>query len=187
MFIHEFTINNLSICDELIKYHKENSEYKNEGMTADSAGNTKINKEVKDSIDVSFWPGSSHNVIQNYREELKKGLLEYHEKYQALKLSKLTVLGPNVIQYYPPGGGFKTWHYERKGASIPQVTRVLVFMTYLNDVNDGGETEWAYQNIKIKPKKGLSVIWPSEFTHMHRGIPSKTEEKYIVTGWFNLL
>ena len=60
-------------------------------------------------------------------------------------------------------------------------------MTYLNDVTDGGETEWAYQDTKIKPKKGLSVIWPSEFTHMHRGVPSKTQEKYIVTGWFNLI
>ena len=60
-------------------------------------------------------------------------------------------------------------------------------MTYLNDVKNGGETEFYWQKIKIKPKKGLTLIWPTEFTHLHRGIPTPIEEKYIVTGWFNLL
>jgi len=26
-------------------------------------------------------------------------------------------------------------------------------------------------------------MWPSDFTHTHRGIISKTKEKYILTGW----
>ena len=185
-FIHQFTIKDLSICDKLIQYHKDNTEYKKAGVTQDSSGKIKVNKEVKDSVDVSYWPQSSNQVIRDYYSELKTGIDEYVEKYQALKLSSMTVTGPNVIQYYPPGGGFKTWHYERMGTSFPQISRILVFMTYLNDVTDGGETEWGYQNLKIQPKKGLSVIWPTDFTHMHRGIPSKTQEKYITTGWFNL-
>jgi hypothetical protein len=65
-------------------------------------------------------------------------------------------------------------------------TRILVFMTYLNDVPDGG-TEFIYQNIISPAKKGLTLIWPAEFTHLHRGQISKTKEKYIVTGWFNYL
>ena len=58
-------------------------------------------------------------------------------------------------------------------------------MTYLNDVEDGG-TEFYYQKLKTKAKKGLTLIWPTDFTHTHRGIVSKTKEKYIVTGWFTL-
>ena len=58
-------------------------------------------------------------------------------------------------------------------------------MTYLNDVIDGGETEWYYQNIKIKPERGLTVIWPSDWTFTHRGNTSPTQTKYIATGWFN--
>jgi hypothetical protein len=60
-------------------------------------------------------------------------------------------------------------------------------MTYLNTIKDGGETEFLYQKIKFKPKKGLSLIWPTDFTHTHRGIPSPTEEKMIVTGWLNFI
>ena len=62
--------------------------------------------------------------------------------------------------------------------------RLLVFMTYLNDVEDGGETEFLYQNLKVKPEKGKTLIWPSEWTHTHRGLTSKSESKFIVTGWF---
>ena len=58
-------------------------------------------------------------------------------------------------------------------------------MTYLNDVTDGGETEFYFQKLKIKPVKGKMVLWPTDFTHLHRGITSPTQEKYIATGWYN--
>jgi hypothetical protein len=56
-------------------------------------------------------------------------------------------------------------------------------MTYLNTVTDEGQTEWFYQNLKIQPQKGLTVIWPVDWTHTHRGIASPTQTKYITTGW----
>ena len=59
-------------------------------------------------------------------------------------------------------------------------------MTYLTDVvGEGGETEFYYQKLKIKPKKGLTLIWPSDWTHTHRGIPAPDEEKVIITGWIH--
>jgi len=58
-------------------------------------------------------------------------------------------------------------------------------MTYLNTVEDGGETEFFHQQRSISPQKGLTVIWPADWTHTHRGVPSPTETKYIITGWFN--
>ena len=86
------------------------------------------------------------------------------------------------LQTYQPGGGFKTWHCERAG--ITQQTRCLVFMTYLNDVEDGG-TEFEYQKMTAPAKKGLTIIWPSDWTHTHKGQISHTYKKYIATGWLN--
>jgi hypothetical protein len=83
-----------------------------------------------------------------------------------------------------PGEGFYEWHCERGG--YPASHRVLVYMTYLNDVENGG-TEFKFQKIKIDAKKGLTLIWPSDFTHTHRGIISNEEEKYIITGWFSFI
>ena len=60
-------------------------------------------------------------------------------------------------------------------------------MTYLNNVKSGGETEWFYQNLKVKPQKGLTVIWPAIWTHTHRGLPAPKELKYICTGWYDYI
>ena len=87
------------------------------------------------------------------------------------------------IQYYKKGGGYKSWHNERP--NINCCNRHLVFMTYLNNVNDNGETEFFYQNLKIKPEKGLTLIWGTDWTFTHRGVPSKTETKYIATGHYH--
>ena len=44
--------------------------------------------------------------------------------------------------------------------------------------------EFKNQGITIPATKGLTLIWPSEWTHTHKGVISHTSEKYIVTGWF---
>ena len=87
------------------------------------------------------------------------------------------------LQKYPVGGGFKIWHYENDFKSI-NYDRCLVFMTYLNDVEDGG-TSFKYQNVDMPAQKGLTVMWPAYWTHVHKGIISNTKEKYIATGWLN--
>jgi hypothetical protein len=96
------------------------------------------------------------------------------------------IQSPN-IQHYKPSEGYFVWHTERGMPTEPIVSRHLVFMTYINDVTDAGETEFFHQKIKIKPEKGLSIIWPSDWTFVHRGITSPTQEKYIVTSWFNYI
>ena len=88
------------------------------------------------------------------------------------------------IQRYYPGEGYFEYHCER---NTKDSKRVLVFMTYLNDINDEGETEFYYQKLKVKPEQGLTLFWPPEWTHLHRGITSKTETKYIITGWFSFV
>ena len=86
------------------------------------------------------------------------------------------------LQKYNPGQGFHVWHCERAQTNSD---RMLVFMTYLNDVADGGETEFFYQKYKIQPKKGLTLLWPTDWTYTHRGCVSMSQEKYIATGWFS--
>jgi quercetin dioxygenase-like cupin family protein len=56
-------------------------------------------------------------------------------------------------------------------------------MFYLNDVDEGGETEFYYQQQKVKPVKGRMVIAPAGFTHTHRGNKPESNDKYILTSW----
>jgi len=91
----------------------------------------------------------------------------------------------NLQKYLAGSGGYHHWHSEiyPQNASCDSLHRVLLWMFYLNDVTDGGETEFLYQDRRIAPKKGRLVIAPAGFTHTHRGNVAKSGDKYIATSW----
>ena len=65
--------------------------------------------------------------------------------------------------------------------------RIFAWMTYLNDVDvkDGGATLSSHYDLEIQPRKGLTLIWPAEWTHAHKGSLLKANSKYMVTGWMH--
>ena len=84
------------------------------------------------------------------------------------KVSYLSAeVGSFNIQKYEPGGHFLKVHSER--TAIDTSHRVLAWMTYLNDVEDGGATRFEHQDFESQPHKGKTLIWPGEWTHAHRG------------------
>jgi hypothetical protein len=91
----------------------------------------------------------------------------------------------NAQKYEVNKGGYPYWHSEvyPQSNSTDALHRNLLFMFYLNDVDEGGETEFYYQNAKIKPKAGRMVIAPAGFTHTHRGNVPTSNDKYILTSW----
>ena len=164
------------ICDNLINYHKLNLEYKRKGITANG-----LDLDVKDSIDVNFYNQSTNKHITNFFNVLSVCITKYSSEFNInFPLITDTL---NLLQYYPKNGGFKVFHYEN-GNPVSSYRR-LVYMLYLNTVKNGG-TEFKYQNITLEAIKGNLVIWPAEFTHLHKGVISKDKEKYIATGWFKM-
>lgn len=170
-----------SFIDEFMNIYNDDS-IKNAGYFGSSK---LVNKDVKESIDCGFYPQSLEWL--KYGKILDNCISLYTEKYPNSLCCGHSVQEGFAIQYYPPGGGFKIWHCERETADLMNVTRHLVFMTYLNDVRDEGGTEFLYQGVKIRADKGLTLIWPADWTFTHRGVVSPTEEKYVVTGWINLM
>ena len=180
-FIQETMLEDTSICDQLIEYHKNNLEYKRTGMTS---GVNIPQIKGKISTDVAVYIGNNNSIIHMYLQEVMKAVHTYVETYKLNDLGfSVTLREAFNIQHYAPNEGFLGWHCERSQTQTNQ--RALVFMTYLNDVTDGGETEYYFQKLKVKPVKGKMVVWPTDFTHLHRGITSPTQEKYIATGWYN--
>ena len=86
------------------------------------------------------------------------------------------------VQKTPTGGGYHNWHHENGTERYSQ--RVAVWMIYLNDDYEGGETEFLYYKKRIKPERGKLLIWPAGYTHTHRGNMVLSGNKYILTGWF---
>ena len=63
---------------------------------------------------------------------------------------------------------------------------IILISIYLNDVKEGGETEFLHFSKRVKPKTGRIVIWPAGFPYVHRGNPPLSGEKYILTSWMLL-
>jgi prolyl 4-hydroxylase len=167
-----------NICDNLISYFKKN---KNKTVKGSFFVNSKrcYGKKIKDSTDLGLLNNVDKEVM-DYKIALQTVLDLYVKKYPEVNTYDRFNIEDIIIQHYPKKGGYKVWHFER--VSKLNVHRVLVFMTYLNNIKKGG-TCFKYQKTTTPSKKGLTLIWPSDFTHTHKG-QITNEEKTIITGWF---
>ncbi len=174
------------ICDKMIEFYNLNKHKHTSGMSYTGKELHHVDNNIKQSTDVHIHPHADLYPLNLYREALHSCLLNYQEKYDEVKnLPNFDITELYNVQHYVKGGGFKTWHYEGGNSEDKEIRkRLLVFMTYLNDVEDGG-TEFKYQNLTTPAKKGLTLIWPVWWTHTHRGQVSHTKEKYITTGWYS--
>mgnify|MGYP003678836491 FL=1 len=182
-FINGWYFNDTTVCDNLVNFFEENSENAAKGTTGLHGY---IDSKRKNSFDIGFDADDNRQILVSYKENLEQALNQYKQKYTMCSewQSEWGIYEGYNMQKYPIGGGYPSWHYENNGSGILK-NRHLVFMTYLNDVTKDGETEFMYQKIKIKPEKGLTLIWPATWEYTHRGNVCADQEKYIITGWYS--
>ena len=165
------------ICDDLITLFKDSEGYQQPGVVGPPL---RIDPDEKRSTEVPLHPSYNHPTFMLYQKLLESIIHLYEKKYPEVEaLSKFGLVDACQIQYYKKGEGYKKWHFERTNG---KQNRCLVFMTYLNDVTDGG-THFKYQDLTTPAEKGLTLIWPTDFTHTHKGQITDKHEKYIITGW----
>lgn len=78
-------------------------------------------------------------------------------------------------------GDFYDWHHDFLCDSSIGGRRIT-YLWYLNDIAQGGETEF-FDGTRITPKEGSLLLFPAEWSFYHRGRPPKHQIKYICTGW----
>ena len=134
------------------------------------------------STDIDSWWESHKSLIMNFdlawnhyiQHTGVKDLYKNEFNYTNLKLQKTL-----------PTEGYHLWHVEH-GKGNSNERRAFVFSVYLNDVEEGGETEFLHFSKRVKPKTGRIVIWPAGFPYVHRGNPPISGKKYILTSWMLL-
>jgi hypothetical protein len=163
-------------CNNCIEKFKSDDR-KHDGMTADG-----VDHDVKISTDLNIafcddW--KNEQVV--FFESLLRTLDDYQNIYGDLFNSLLLPMKNSgyQIQETKPGG-FYDWHDDFSVQD--DYFRVLTYIWYLNDINDGGYTEFI-DGTKIKPEAGKLVLFPSTWTYLHRGVSPLSETKYISTGW----
>ena len=190
------------ICDKMIECFTNHPDSLHKGVTRSG-----YSKEIKSSVDLNLVKiqndtNVTTKIIPTLYDSLAKYFYEYNKKYplwlhgdsnsrnapeakvktelfRKYNLDSSTIL---LKKYTKKIDGFHAWHEDQGGSGL-ELARILVCMYYLNDVEEGGETEFYYQDLKVKPTKGSLVIFPSYFTHLHKGHIPISNDKYICNFW----
>lgn len=124
------------------------------------------------------------DTVDLFFDGLQKCYEEYTGVYSVLRDGKIRA-STMKMQRTSPGGGYHVWHGEQ--GNNAHADRVLVYMLYLNSFapEEAGETEFLYQQTRLRPQENAMIVWPAAYTHAHRGnVVHGNNCKYIVTGWF---
>lgn len=164
-------------CEDVIaRFEKdEGGQYKGRiGQLADE------DSSIKKSTDLVV-SGKEHwkDVDKALFQSLGRTILEFREAYPFFK-GPFKDMGYGVQRTNP--GEHYHWHID--GGSHDFSHRQLVAIWYLNNVaGPGGETEFIFQDVKIKPELGKLILFPPFWTHEHRGVTLDKGVKYIATTW----
>jgi hypothetical protein len=160
-------------CSHIIDKFEKDSR-KHQGYS-----NFSINLDIKRSTDLH---------ISNYKDEWKEednilftSLTEAIKEYVMIhkKLSITHDKGYQIQRTRP--GEFYDWHHDFYSNSTDGF-RVLTYIWYLNDIQEGGYTEFI-DGTRIQPETGKLLLFPATWTYIHRGVTPEKETKYICTGW----
>ena len=200
-------------CDYLIKCFDKYSHKTNQGATGDGVDSeVKLSTDLQLLMLSSMAPKKLKTydsyvdmvVIPEIYTGIKKCLIKYCRSHSPMSLSSngnLNIYSDEevwcgfysnftedtssiLLKKYTKNKGLFNWHMDTGPGSWMSFSRVLVTMFYLNDVEEGGETGFKYQGVNIKPKKGSVVIFPANWSHLHRGKKPISSDKYIGNMWW---
>lgn len=180
------------LCIDIIKLFE--NENKHPGSTLSG-----INKDIKDTMEVLIPTNSISPLLNKIRKLLDKELNDNVKKYvnninnfvynseenssrKYNAISDFLIFDTMQIQKYDKQKGRYVYHHDFMIDETDKKYRVITFIWYLNNVEEGGETEF-WKDYKIKPTAGKLVLFPASWTFPHRGKMPISDDKYIITGW----
>ena len=167
----------LDICREMIDRFER---YREEQYPGRIGQTVQQDASIKRSTDLAL-SGKPHwqDLDRELFRSLNRALAEFKERYPFFA-GPFKDMG-YAIQRTDPGE-FYHWHID--GGSHEFAMRQLVAIWYLNDlVDQGGETEFQHQGVRVTPQAGKLLLFPPFWTHLHRGNTLQSGHKYIATTW----
>ena len=170
-FIHGYYMdeNDIKICDELISYFKNTPEAK-------IAFNN-------NNIDTCFV--FDIKLRAKYNAIMTKMIANYYKMYPFAFIENAGFTEHLAINCYDSGKG-RTWSEEL----LPNPTiryRHFGFNTFLTDNGEESvELNFFHQKISLKTEKGLTFIWPENWTHNNSLSNPNNKENYVLSGYISI-
>ena len=148
-----------------------------------------VQKHIKDTTDFMIprnnktWEKISNFLLKELHKHLKLYHKTMNEDYQLQNLLPQHIFIESfMIQHYKRGVGKYTYHNDGQTSYNLHKRRIITYIFYLNDVTEGGQTEF-FNEYQITPKKGKIVLFPANWCYPHCGKMPVSNDKYIITGW----
>lgn len=181
-FIYEIR-NNLSgvFCDSVIEAFESSKTLQEPGKTV-----TGVNLNMKRSLDIvlnddalnnSTWRAIDKELIKNIKKAAKK-LWELFPQFYRISLGLECF---QIQKTYPNVLGFN-WHVDGGLGAAPN--REWAIIWYLNDIDEGGTTNFLHYDVQVRPERGKLVLFPCSWMHLHNAGPPIGQHKYIITSMF---
>jgi len=166
------------VCKDIIKRFKKDDRKKQGATTLG------LDLDVKKCVDLHIsnledWKDIDNILFKSSDDNLK----EYLDKIKVddkifFNMDTLQDSGYLVKRYKP--GDYFNWHSDRNYEN--GWSRVVACVWYLNDITEGGYTEFAHGR-KIYPKTGQLIMFPTSWTFPHRAVTPKVDTKYVITSF----
>jgi len=169
------------LCKQLIKNFESDAK---KNLAFNRQDGEKVSKGMKDDTSVMYYFNNNWNETNDLVCKIITEALDYYEKGTGFMkfcgIENIHFTGLKV-QKTSPKQGYHVWHVEKDFSKL--CPRALVYSIYLNDITEGGETEFLLQQKRIEPKEGRICIFPAYYPYVHRGNPPLKEDKYLLTSW----
>ncbi len=168
-----------ALCEEIVaRFYSSDESQAGQVLHADEGPQEGPDKV---SLDLPILPeGAWADVYPRVHGAVSKALETYLPDHPSLGVYPVEGTGYK-IQMYPEGRGRFEWHFD--ALSKEAQSRLVALIIYLNDVERGGETEFYYQRLKVAPSAGLGILFPTAWTHMHRGNVPVSTDKLIISSF----
>ena len=112
-------------------------------------------------------------------------VLEGYKKAMGSRLNAATHIEAPSILLYEKGKPEELFKEHHDNWDIASSTRQLSVVLYLNDVEHGGATHFTELAIRVPPRAGTLLLFPSFYTHLHEAEPPISEDKLCVVTWLH--
>ena len=168
-----------------------------------------VSKEWCNKV-IDLFEQSKKDTFDNDRKSFTELNIEGKEEFKDIKETYIRVLKQNLQHFvkevnienhhFPPiidMENIRIKKYTDNGKDVfknhvdvlrsqgPSSKRFLVFIMYLSDVEEGGETSIPRYNIKCKPKAGRLLMFPPFWTHPHQGEKVIKGTKYQIMTYLH--
>jgi hypothetical protein len=168
------------LCRTIIETYQRDPR-KRPGGILNGDGEKRLQDEVKVSTDLEIikgWPWTA--VYGELNQAVRSAIQDVVAQFPSLQIWPLWWTGYKIQHYKKNEGHFK-WHFDALGPGTWD--RQLAVILYLNSVEDGGETCFHRQNLKVRPIAGDALVFPTFWTHTHCGEIPRSEDKYIISSF----